>query len=359
MSEKQYAIPWRDWIISGKTKTDAGSEFLTLLLPTATVINIQETAEYVGIHLAAGGSWWWSDYPMPVAPFPQQWLEYKQSWKSTKEQVGILVTRIRLEDVPVQNRAHLNGIVQRESSRALVCLQSLMESDEQSDNYIPLVVGEEREKAINRLTKVVTQVMSDVQWIQFMQVFIGTFNRVVCSGPVSIITLFVNERGDTYGSQEIPPQLLKNLEQMKELMGSTEDEIHLAARSMAGLAGAAMMALSQLNTKNVEIVDVAPEKELRRAFAIRNRGHRICTYKVLKVNSTLKIRPGVEDKLPSGAGVAEHRVRGHFAYYGDCAPDGVPRGKLFGKYTCRLWIESHIRGTVDHGVVVKDYEVTK
>jgi hypothetical protein len=46
---------------------------------------------------------------------------------------------------------------------------------------------------------------------------------------------------------------------------------------------------------------------------------------------------------------ALHICRGHFAHYED-------KG-LFGKYKGRFWIPQHVRGSIETGAALKDYQV--
>ncbi len=52
----------------------------------------------------------------------------------------------------------------------------------------------------------------------------------------------------------------------------------------------------------------------------------------------------------NGLKKALHICRGHFATYS-------PEHPLFGKFTGTFWKPAHVRGSQEHGIVVKDYVI--
>jgi len=50
---------------------------------------------------------------------------------------------------------------------------------------------------------------------------------------------------------------------------------------------------------------------------------------------------------------AMHICRGHFVHYGE----KFGKGKLFGKYEGQFWLPQHVRGSLDKGVITKDYAI--
>ena len=83
------------------------------------------------------------------------------------------------------------------------------------------------------------------------------------------------------------------------------------------------------------------------------------------VYSVVKIDPFGQRKAraaANGGGTAAprrlHTVPGHFAHFGNCCP-GVhePHGLAFGKLTGMFWSPPHIRGDLEAGAVVHDYQM--
>lgn len=108
------------------------------------------------------------------------------------------------------------------------------------------------------------------------------------------------------------------------------------------------LALTFLHSKNVEILP--PQKvtgrRLPREQKLLSRYHR------LKVNAIGK-RSEKSATDPTGISQSLHIVRGHFREYG---PE-FGKGKLFGKWSGRYWIAGHISGSLERGLVTKDYEI--
>jgi hypothetical protein len=113
----------------------------------------------------------------------------------------------------------------------------------------------------------------------------------------------------------------------------------------------ALKALSAMHQR-CPVERVEPGVEQRRR-AERKERVQLHDYYLLKVKSTRPER--LEDFArigqPERARPREHRVRGHFRWYGDTG--------LFGKHRNRMvWVPEHERGTDELGTIRKDYEVT-
>jgi hypothetical protein len=112
-----------------------------------------------------------------------------------------------------------------------------------------------------------------------------------------------------------------------------------------------LLALSFLHCKNVTITE--PARDQRHDRAARRRGDpEGLTYHRLVIEPMQKSLRQAADEAgaPGDLRVALHIMRGHFKHYEQ------GRG-LFGKLHGRYWWPSQVRGTVQAGRVVKDYEV--
>lgn len=109
-----------------------------------------------------------------------------------------------------------------------------------------------------------------------------------------------------------------------------------------------LLALTFLHCKNVQIVRPPPptKKRLPRKVKFESRYHR------LRVDAVGR-RGGQSRVSETGIKQSLHIVRGHFREYGS----QFGKGKLFGKYSGRFWVASHISGRADVGLVAKDYEI--
>lgn len=111
----------------------------------------------------------------------------------------------------------------------------------------------------------------------------------------------------------------------------------------------ALLALSFLHSKNVSVREEAPPESQQSAWLRKNK-RRLLKYKVLEIRPFYEVVQGLKKSGASNAlGQALHICRGHFKDYGS-------KG-LFGKYKGLFWWNQFVRGSVEHGVVEKDYSI--
>jgi hypothetical protein len=110
-----------------------------------------------------------------------------------------------------------------------------------------------------------------------------------------------------------------------------------------------LLALTFLHCKNVEVIKPPPpsKKRLPRKRKFETRYHR------LKIEAIGQKREGEVGSRKTGIEQGLHIVRGHFREYGE----EFGKGKLFGKYSGRYWVAAHMSGSLESGVVTKDYEI--
>ena len=117
---------------------------------------------------------------------------------------------------------------------------------------------------------------------------------------------------------------------------------------------AALLAICFAHCKGTEIEEHPPSRQVRRA-AERKKEPMFSFYtidvrptaRVLREEGSTATRSST-DGAEQGIARALHICRGHFAHYTDEHP-------LFGKYTGTFYRPMHLRGSVEQGVVVKDY----
>lgn len=110
----------------------------------------------------------------------------------------------------------------------------------------------------------------------------------------------------------------------------------------------ALLAVSFMHCKNIVIETHEPPTALSKAHKKR-RGRPLLRYHTLQIQPMQEVlrKEGRADEL--GLPQALHLCRGHFKDYRE-------RG-LFGKNKGLFWWNSHARGSVDEGVVEKDYKI--
>lgn len=110
-----------------------------------------------------------------------------------------------------------------------------------------------------------------------------------------------------------------------------------------------LLTISFMHCKNVVQANVADAEGPTEKWLRRQRVPRI-EYKVLDIDparSVLRSEGGMDSE---GLRRALHICRGHFATYTEDSP-------LFGKYVGQFWKAAHVRGSIEAGAVVKDYNV--
>ena len=115
----------------------------------------------------------------------------------------------------------------------------------------------------------------------------------------------------------------------------------------------ALLAICFAHCKGTEIEEHPPSRQVRRA-AERKKEPTFSFYtidvrptaRVLREERTTASRPPADAE--QGIARALHICRGHFAHY-------TAEHPLFGKYTGTFYRPMHLRGSVENGVVVKDY----
>jgi hypothetical protein len=117
------------------------------------------------------------------------------------------------------------------------------------------------------------------------------------------------------------------------------------------LAFVPALTISFLHCKNVKLIPDSPEPKLAKAYQKRH-GRPLVRFHTLEIEPMKQTLRREGRSAQTGLRRALHICRGHFADYTE------GRG-LFGKHHGTYWIDSHVRGRVTEGVVVKDYSVDR
>lgn len=140
--------------------------------------------------------------------------------------------------------------------------------------------------------------------------------------------------------------------QDKEMKGwfneKLADAMRLDARPIPILSATTLMTISFMNCKNVALNTIQPSDRLNHARIKRGRTPHL-TYKVLDIHPMKRILETEGRVAEVGLQKALHICRGHFKNFDD--------RPLFGKLRGQYWWDSHVRGDIKHGAVIKDYNV--
>lgn len=113
----------------------------------------------------------------------------------------------------------------------------------------------------------------------------------------------------------------------------------------------ALLTISLMHCRNVTVRKEIPPAALSKKHQKRT-GRPLLRYHVLQIDHMKQVLEREGHVNIEGLKKALHICRGHFKHYGK---DG--KGLLFGKHVATIWTPMHTRGSIEEGVVVKDYEV--
>lgn len=119
---------------------------------------------------------------------------------------------------------------------------------------------------------------------------------------------------------------------------------------IAQLLFPALLTISFLHCKNIDIKPIDPPDKLSRNF-FKKHGTKLTRYHVLEISPMKRLLEQVRSGEKTDLRRALHICRGHFKTFTNDAP-------LFGRYTGKYWWPSQVRGAKESGLSVKDYRVT-
>lgn len=157
------------------------------------------------------------------------------------------------------------------------------------------------------------------------------------AGPIAVFGLPLDESGRLRGDPTIGTYAPIRIQDGNEVLHSM-----MTTLFPFGLA------ISFLHCKNVAQVEHLPSRQERRDT--ERRGDPVTKFRTLAIEpmkQVLKHEGGLEK---NGISKALHICRGHFHTYTQEKP-------MFGKYAGTFWVPAHVRGSIEAGVIAKDYAV--
>ena len=110
-----------------------------------------------------------------------------------------------------------------------------------------------------------------------------------------------------------------------------------------------LLTVSFMHCRNVFRREVEPPSKLSKKHE-RKSGRPLTRYHVLEIAPMRRILDTEGEAQTKGLGHALHICRGHFKTFTEDAP-------LFGKRVGTYWWPAHVRGSIEEGVVEKDYRI--
>lgn len=191
--------------------------------------------------------------------------------------------------------------------------------------------------------------VDEAKWILFFRWF--ECSRSITNavwGPIGSLQSLVRADGTQVGPMHLSPP--------HYYTGSMETEVapgfslgdSLRIRSYFVLP--ALLAISFMHCKNTRLLSHLPPPKLSKKWEAKS-GHPLCRYEILDILPVRAILEREGKISTTGLKKALHICRGHFKDY--------RAHGLFGKQKGLFWWDQHVRGTLDAGVVVKDYRVRR
>jgi hypothetical protein len=201
----------------------------------------------------------------------------------------------------------------------------------------PFLPGHSSREAIDHL-------IEGCQWVQQASVFAETHKEILLLGT---FCWFLNHQGAFHfpvkeiGGAPFLPPFAAHLE---------EETLRRLGHDCWAFLSPALLAISFIHCRNTKLIDHAPSLALRKATE-RRHGIRPVTFKTLEIEPVKKILAEQGNVQQSGLRMALHICRGHFKDYRSSG--------LFGKQKGLYWWDQHVRGHLEEGLVIKNYEIPK
>lgn len=268
-------------------------------LDDCTVFFVQNVADYAFQAMHDAKHWKLSDIPSLMPPISPMFLEYRLP-----------------EGVSDAGRRHVG-----------VHIKAVDVS--QADNLRPEFAEFAKQKHARWLVGVITVVEDARDHIMPLgSVFIPVDKDGVGDAAMTISGL------TTYGGDE--PE---GLDEMRALSEKLAWQYSLPA----------LLAIGFMHCKNVTVTEQRPPDWQQKA-ALKKHGRPLVTYHVLNIEPMRTVLRTEGDIEHNGLKKALHICRGHFKTFTMDKP-------LFGKVTGTYWWQPHVRGSIDEGVALKDYNV--
>jgi hypothetical protein len=324
----------------------------------AHIFDIQNVADYYHqfIHTDSR-SWVWNDFPNVAPPFNNFWMEFKvksahfggdPSGPSSPVPVGLAVAALDFSGVPGVPAGNIREVFTRLLQGEQVDFWGdgsspdphTWRTDRVNAVWSYLIRGAGRRKVdIPQTTAMACSLygLVPVRWEVAITVFFEVASTIY---PLAHFTSYVTPDGRVYGFDNRQAIGIRYFHDDMEGVG---DDV------MSNVVGPGLLALSFLHCKNVTAIKQTPPKKLSKATQKRH-GKPLVRYHTLEIEPMKQVLKHEGQVEKTGLKKALHICRGHFAHYSEEKP-------LFGRIAGTVWRPSHVRGSLDEGVVGKDYRV--
>ncbi len=285
---------------------------LHMASPGASAVQVLVADNVAEYFFAASGQEWWNadDFPNVAPPFPSFWVEATKPSRIFSDELGV---------------RHV-GRTWPTNFGALFMAKAV---DELSATSKALIPGDSR------------WAVSAMLYHEYRNL---PAKREFIAGPVAVVSFGVRANGTiakmdggTWRSVVVPSRK------------HDRAQLALLADDAMVFLNPLLLAVSFLHCKNVDARPVDQPARLSKKWE-EEHGRALVRYHVLDIDPMRKVLRDEGGAETHGLQKALHICRGHFMTYTEEAP-------LFGKLTGTFWRESHVRGSLNRGITLKDYNV--
>lgn len=297
-----------------------GFPHLENIISKAEVMLIQNVADY---HFAEHKDLYeWKDMPNVAPPFPVMWFEYQQP--------NVMYVSKKDPLYPDKRGSVIEAPPEVRGSKIGVLVQSnLIEDTQEHERWIKSMISH---------SPIYSNIMgrcTPPYWAMCLHIFSCALNAPMYYGGTVLLGIAKTGEVITDGSIcEIPHYVLAS-EIYVDMMNSAIRPVSLA--------------ISFLHCKNVTMVTTDPPVKVQQR-RVKEGKLPLIRYHTLEIEPMCKILRTEGQSEKTGLKLALHICRGHFKDYS--------KGKgLFGRFHDLYWWDSMVRGSPEHGMVGKDYNI--
>lgn len=324
------------------------------------IFDIQNVADYYHTHLfTEDRSWDLKDVPNIAPPFDTFWMEFRHRRHHHQEERhyppmawGIAFNAVDLGKLgppePHDLRDCFRDIVKGRSvdywKDGTSIASELFAVDREAAAWDYLMgAGRPISYQTKLLHAVILRGLVPARWYVAITVFSEVATKI---SPIVVVDFPVTTEGQLYPVAR-PFVRFAFLTPVDVSGYGGQDEA--AHQVLGGTVMPALLAISFLHCKNVATVTQTPPAKLSKA-AQKRHGKPLVRYHMLNIEPMKQVLKHEGQSEKTGLKRALHICRGHFAHYTEEKP-------LFGRVSGRFWIPSHVRGSLDEGIVDKDYRI--
>lgn len=168
-------------------------------------------------------------------------------------------------------------------------------------------------------------------------------------GPVADYIIRVDQSGHLWPSDDDGRGAMFGRPNAVVAMDEDDDFFDVWGDALPEFIFSALLTVSFMHCKNVDMIDNDPPPALSKSFA-RKHGRPLTSFKTLNIDPMRRVLDREGNAATVGLTKAIHICRGHFKSFSPSAP-------LFGKLVGAYWWADHVRGDRTAGVVDKDYRL--